>query len=190
MTAKLIKFPGRKKDLESDPDLAAKAALGDRKAFGELVRRHQATVRGMMRRLTKGHQADADDLGQAAFLRAWTQIGTYAGGTFRSWLCTIAYREFLQARRRTAADKRTSDAAAILVAAESAPAPNGMKQDLDQALATLPDPQRVAIVLCVGAGLSHAEASMVTGWPLGTVKSHVTRGKQALRVCLTDYGVA
>ncbi|MEO9968819.1 MAG: sigma factor [Hyphomonadaceae bacterium] len=80
MTAKLISFPKGNPEQVPDPDLASKAASGDRAAFTQLMQRHQATVRGMMRRLTKGNQADADDLAQATFLRAWRQIGTYSGG--------------------------------------------------------------------------------------------------------------
>lgn len=190
MTAKLISFPKGKPEQVPDPDLANKAVAGDRAAFSELVRRHQVTVRGMMRRLTKGNQADADDLAQATFLRAWRQIGTYSGGTFRSWLCAIAYREFLQVRRKTVARTRLNDAVTVLADHAAAPVASGVKRDLDQALATLPDEQRIAVVLCVGAGLSHSEASKVTGWPLGTVKSNITRGKQALRARLADYGVA
>ena len=190
MTAKLIEFPTGRQNVDSDPDLAAKAADGDRRAFGELVRRHQVTVRGMMRRLTKGHQADADDLAQATFLRAWTQIGGYAGGTFRGWICAIAYREFLQRRRKQVAEQKTSDAVHVLADGQFQPANHGAKQDLNAALARLPEAQRVAIILCVGAGLSHSEISLATGWPLGTVKSHIVRGKQALRELLSDYGVA
>ncbi|MEL7130273.1 MAG: sigma factor-like helix-turn-helix DNA-binding protein, partial [Pseudomonadota bacterium] len=50
--------------------------------------------------------------------------------------------------------------------------------------------QRVAVTLCLGAGLSHAEAALATGWPLGTVKSHVTRGRAELRKLLSSYGAA
>jgi len=190
MTATLIDFPSGKPSVDSDPDLAVKAADGDRHAFGELVRRHQSTVRGMMRRLTQGHGPNADDLAQAAFLRAWTQIGTYSGGTFRGWICAIAYREFLQKRRKMAAEQRTVDAAQVLAEGQFQPEDHGMTRDLNGALKRLPEAQRIAIVMCVGAGLSHLEISMVTGWPLGTVKSHVLRGKQALRLLLSDYGVA
>lgn len=190
MTAKLIKLPRARTRSESDPDLAEKAAGGDRAAYSELVRRHQGTVRGLMRRLTGGHQADADDLSQAAFLRAWTQIGTYSGGQFRSWLCTIAYREFLQAKRKVKAQMRISDAVNALGVDISYTDTKAASVDMDNALRSLSDEQRIAIVLCVSAGMSHSEASIATGWPLGTVKSHVLRGKAALQASLVDYGVA
>lgn len=173
----------------SDPDLAAQAARGNREAFAELVRRHQATVRGMLRRLS-GNASNGDDLSQATFIRAWTQIKTYRGGVFRSWLCAIAYREFLQYNRRRAAQERgralLEDATVITITRDH----SGLSHDIDRALSKLPDAQRIAVTLCVAAGLSHNEAAIATGWPLGTVKSHVTRGKAALRRILEGYGAA
>ncbi|MFN4225372.1 MAG: RNA polymerase sigma factor, partial [Hyphomonas sp.] len=50
--------------------------------------------------------------------------------------------------------------------------------------------QRVCVVLCVATGLSHTEAAEVTGWPLGTVKSHVQRGVALLRARLDTASVA
>ena len=176
--------------METDLDLAARASKGDRKAFSELVRRHQPTVRGMTRRLSGGHQADADDLSQAAFLKAWSQIGSFAGGTFRSWVCTIAYREFLQASRKGKANDRIIDAAKVLSLERYQSEKKGAEYDLSTALADLPDEQRIAIVLNISAGLSHAEVAAATGWPLGTVKTHISRGKKVLQERLRDYDVA
>lgn len=176
--------------VETDLDLAARASKGDRNAFSELVRRHQPTVRGMTRRLSGGHQADADDLSQAAFLKAWSQIGSFAGGTFRSWVCTIAYREFLQVRRKGRAQSRIVDATKVLSFGRYQAELSGVGQDLDKALSELPNEQRIALVLSISAGLSHGEVAVATGWPIGTVKSHIARGKSALQKRLKDYDVA
>jgi RNA polymerase sigma factor (sigma-70 family) len=62
--------------------------------------------------------------------------------------------------------------------------------DLQRALAQLSDAERQAIVLCHGAELSHAEAAQVLGWPLGTVKTHVLRGKEKLRASLAAWAPA
>ena len=62
--------------------------------------------------------------------------------------------------------------------------------DLDRALKTLPENQRICVVLCVATGMSHSEASAATGFPLGTVKSHVNRGVAALRKQLATESVA
>ncbi|MEO0981679.1 MAG: RNA polymerase sigma factor [Pseudomonadota bacterium] len=173
-------------DRPTDPDLAAAAAEGDRAAFEELVKRHQGVVRSMMRKLTRGAM-DADDLAQAAFLSAWRGIRSYSGGAFRSWLCAIAYRELLQARRKRPVGREVDLEAAPDAAYET---PLGARLDLDRALAALPEEQRVAIVLCVAAGMSHSEVSVATGWPLGTVKSHVARGKDKLKAALGAYAAA
>ncbi|MEO0882720.1 MAG: RNA polymerase sigma factor [Pseudomonadota bacterium] len=191
MAENLIDFPVAKREAPrvADPDLAARAAQGDTSAFNELVKRYQATVRGMLLRLT-GDKADADDLAQSTFLKAWSKISTYGGGQFRSWICTVAYREFLQdvRQRRSRRDflQRLENEGQLAVM----PAATGIARDLDRAFAQLPEKQRVAVVLCLGAGLSHGEVALATGWPLGTVKSHVNRGKAALKDLLVDYGVA
>lgn len=168
----------------SDEELALLAAAGDRAAFGVLVRRHQGLVRGMLARLARD-RAEADDLAQEAFMKAWRKIGDLeAAAGFKAWLCSIAYREFLMQRRRRAASERTTEA----LSAEAAAAPGadpparlGDLLDLDRALTTLSESERACVVLCYAGGLSHAEAAAATGLPLGTVKSHVARGREKLR---------
>ncbi|MEM7661974.1 MAG: sigma-70 family RNA polymerase sigma factor [Pseudomonadota bacterium] len=191
MAADLISFPVTAPTAQraADPDLAASAADGDTAAFEELVRRYQAVVRGMLTRLT-GNMADADDVAQATFLKAWSKISTYGGGQFRSWICMIAYREFLQdvrqkKSRRDLIEKLTQEGQVTAI-----PGATGLPHDLDRALARLPDSQRIAVILCAGAGLSHSEVATATGWPLGTVKSNVLRGRSMLRELLEDYGAA
>jgi len=174
--------------MRTDPDLAADAARGSESAFAELVRRHQARVRGMARRLT-GTASDGDDIAQATFLTAWQKIGTYAGGTFAAWICTICYREFLQVRRRQK-QEIVFDETAEIIPFDRSMADTGDKMDLSRALARLPEAQRICVTLCVAASLSHREASEATGWPLGTIKSHVTRGVAALRKDLAATQVA
>jgi len=60
--------------------------------------------------------------------------------------------------------------------------------DLDGALATLPPDARLCVVLAYSEGMSHAEISDSTAIPLGTVKSHITRGAARLRETLQGYG--
>ena len=79
--------------------LVLQARLGDRDAYGELVARHQGRVRGWLRHLCGDH-AEADDLAQEAFVRAWTRLGDLKDAArFPAWLMKIAYNEFLQSRR-------------------------------------------------------------------------------------------
>lgn len=172
----------------TDLDLARDAASGQEAAFEVLVRRYQGTVRGIARRLAP-RPVEADDIAQAAFLTAWRKIGTYRGGSFKAWLCTIAYREFLQTRRKQKPEVEFDEGAHVIAFDVSA-ARMADHMDLDRALRTLPENQRICVVLCVAAGLSHAEAAGTTGFPLGTVKSHVNRGVAALRKQLAPGNVA
>lgn len=164
-----------------DVELAARAARGERVAFGELVRRHSSAVRGLLRRLG-ADPALADDLAQDAFLAAFEQISEFRGeGTFQAWVKRIAARLYVRRWRR---DKRTD-----LMAETPEPDPTpGAEQgeavnriDLDTALGALSAPERLCVSLCYGGGLSHAEAADALNTPLGTVKSHVKRGLDKLR---------
>ncbi|MEO1039452.1 MAG: RNA polymerase sigma factor [Pseudomonadota bacterium] len=167
----------------SDDELVALVMAGrDKRAFGVLVRRHEVVVRGLLMRLCRNH-ALAEDLAQDAFVRAYTRIDSYrATGSFKSWLCRIAYTEFLKsARKRKSADRALDRLQNDAVEDSAPPADGGARVDLDRALATLKPDERVCVVLCYAGGLSHSEAAGVTGFALGTVKSHVKRGRDKLK---------
>jgi RNA polymerase sigma factor (sigma-70 family) len=162
----------------SDPELIARVvADDDRHAFAELVRRHQSAVRSLLRRLTCGDLARADDLAQDAFLRAYRGLGGFRGGAqFSSWLYRIAYNVFLSDSGRGTA-RALTDAPADAAPAAAA----GLRHDLNQGLKTLSEPERLAVVLSYKEGATHEEIASVLGCPLGTAKSHVLRGRQRLR---------
>lgn len=168
-----------------DAALVAAALAGSSDAFSRLVAAHQQAVRGFLRRAC-GNWADAEDLAQETFLTAWENLSRYSGqSTLRSWLCGIAYNKCL-----TAARSRSRSAArdlAYIETSETAPGPSGDdRMDLQAAMARLPMEQRAAVSLCLGAGFSHSEAADALGLPLGTVKSHVLRGKMKLLEALGD----
>lgn len=172
-------------DKRPDKTLAYCAADGDKTAFTELVNRHHPVVRGLARRLS-GSAADGDDIAQITFLIAWRRIDTYAAGNFRAWLCKIAYREFLRFNKKSSRYGNIQEL--------SVPEPNedtrtsqNQRLDLDRSIQKLSEVQRICILLCHGTGLSHAEISTVTQWPLGTVKSHIARGLATLRTELEGY---
>jgi RNA polymerase sigma-70 factor (ECF subfamily) len=58
--------------------------------------------------------------------------------------------------------------------------------DLERALQTLPAERRAAVVLCLANGFSHEDAALTLGMPLGTLKSHVLRGRQQLQSLLEE----
>src|SRR5581483_8188913 len=99
-----------------DVELCGLAAQGERRAFGELVRRHGSAVRGVLRRM--GAQgAEADDVAQDAFLTAFERIAEFRGeGTFAAWVKKIAARLYL---RRLQKDRRLAALAEETVDEES-----------------------------------------------------------------------
>lgn len=169
----------------SESAVAALAVSGDADAFEELVRRRQGMIRRLMHQLC-GDGAMADDFAQEAFLKAWQKLSSLnSPGAFGGWLRRIAVNIFLQHARRKSLMKEDSDEAASNnpVAAEDSTA----KLDLDDALGKLKPAERLCIVLSYSERMSHGEICLSTGLPLGTVKSHISRGSARLRRYLKDY---
>ncbi|MFN4040457.1 MAG: RNA polymerase sigma factor [Brevundimonas sp.] len=162
-----------------DVELAAQAAAGGRREFGELARRHGSAVRGLLRRMG-AEPSLADDVAQDAFIVAFQRCAEYRGeGTFAGWVKRIAARLYLKRRAKDAryVEENTSEDAAPLV-----DTPGLM--DLDEAMKSLSEAERLCVSLCHGAGLSHPEIAAAMNLPLGTVKSHVKRGLDKLRARL------
>lgn len=155
---------------------------GDQKAFGQLVARHQASVRALARRLSRS-VSDGDDIAQAAFLTAWRRRTTWRGGSFRGWVCAIAYREFLGVRKGAKVEVELDDEPGMSTE-------TGERMDLTRAMEALDESERAAVALCIGAGLSHTEAALAMQAPLGSVKSWVLRGRAKLQKALAAYQVA
>ena len=185
----------------SDAQLIARCLVGDdRHAFAELVKRHQSSVRACLRKLTAGNHALADDLAQETFVLAWRNLKSFRQeARFSTWLYRIAPNCWLaQARKRheELLGDRDDDVADTDSDAPDAPsaweadhaAATTMRVDLDRAMATLTDAERAAIVQCYHNDLSHEEAAYVLGCPVGTVKTHVLRGKAKLKRALAAWG--
>jgi RNA polymerase sigma factor (sigma-70 family) len=162
-----------------DESLVAAAQGGSAEAFSRLVERHQQAVRAFLRRAC-GNWAHADDLAQETFLAAWTRIDRLkAGASVRAWLCGIGYNKHLSAVRSAGRD-RAREASYESDRDEVCDASTEDKLALEAAMADLPAEQRACVALCLAADFSHAEASEALGLPLGTVKSHVSRGRSRL----------
>ncbi len=174
--------------MTSEEDVALLEAVrgGSERAFNLLIDRHQQAVRMFLRGVTG--PVDAQDAAQETFLAAWIHAASFKGRSdVRSWLLSIAWRKakgmqrsWFRGRRRdtvyhghaTGSSPESSDPADRLA--------------LEQAMALLSHDQRAAVMLCLGCGLSHAEAAEVLDMPLGTVKSHVLRGRARLRESLGE----
>jgi RNA polymerase sigma factor (sigma-70 family) len=170
----------------SDTDLIARVlAHEDHPAFGELVRRHQSFVRAFLARLVRGDAHLADDLAQETFLQAWQKLGRFRGeAKFSTWLLGIAYNQFRNAARRRK-DLAWEDLSANQPEPAAAEVPPGLRLDLANALERLHPMEQTAILLCCQNGLSHEEAAQVLEIPIGTVKTHVLRGREKLKRLLS-----
>ncbi len=164
----------------SDAELITRVlAHDDRHAFSTLVRRHQSAVRGLLRRLTCGNESQADDLAQETFWRAYRGLRGYrSGARLSTWLHRIAYNVFLSSLRRRGPEPTELD--------EAAAAPSGsnhamLRHDLAHALVDLAPAERAAISLAFGRDHTHHEVAAILDCPLGTVKTHIARGKEKLR---------
>jgi len=165
---------------DEDARLIVAARNGDSRAFTKLVDAHQQKIRGFMRRFA-GHWADADDLAQEAFVTAWRKLDRFEGrSSFASWVCGIGYRIARDARRgHDRATERDYEWISEQDEIEDG-APLEGRIAVARAMAELPDDQRAAVALCLCEGFSHSEAAAILNQPLGTVKSHVTRGRERL----------
>jgi len=156
----------------SDSELVVRVTgSNDQVAFQQLVERHQAAIRGFLRRLAAGDTGTADDTFKSS-------------GSLLSWLHTIAYRQFLQHIRKHARQQ---------VMAEPPEQSHDPRQSMDSEILAerlmgfVSTEERACLTLAYSAGMSHPEIGQVTGFPLGTVKSHIQRGKQKLQRWLKDH---
>lgn len=180
-----------------DQALVLRAHLNnDHRAFEQLVRRHQAMVRALLRRLTKGDHAAADDLAQETFLIAWRKLDQFRGDArFATWLYRIAYTHFLKFSEKyqsvhveTDASSETLDnwqnqCAALLHNSHQM----DLRIDFERAMQRLNPNEQMVLLHCVQLDLSHEEVAQILDMPLGTVKTNATRGKAKLQTWLDAW---
>lgn len=176
---------------------AAFDATGDRTVmptWDELVREHADRVYRLAYRLS-GDAQDAEDLTQETFIRVFRSLSSYQPGTFEGWLHRITTNLFLDmVRRRSRIRMEALPEDYDRVPAEG-PGPEQvfhdarLDPDLQSALDSLAPEFRAAVVLCDIEGLSYEEIGATLGVKLGTVRSRIHRGRQALREYLAHNGV-
>jgi RNA polymerase sigma factor (sigma-70 family) len=172
----------------TDADLIlAVQSRDDRHAFAELVTRHQSQVRAVLRRLTRGDTMLADDLAQETFVLAWRNISKFRfEARFSTWLYRIAFNAWQsEARKKREVAMEIDDESPPPGSDAFAEMPDVVSRvDLERAMAVLSDGERAAIAACYYADLSHEEAAAALGMPVGTVKTHILRGKAKLKARL------
>ncbi|MCT2587439.1 RNA polymerase sigma factor SigE [Actinophytocola gossypii] len=158
-------------------------------SWDEVVREHADRVYRLAYRLT-GNAHDAEDLTQETFIRVFRSLSNYKPGTFEGWLHRITTNLFLDmARRRSrlrmeGLPEDTDRLAGDDPSPEQVYVDTHLDPDLQAALDELPPEFRAAVVLCDVEGLSYEEIGATLGVKLGTVRSRIHRGRQALRASL------
>ena len=167
-----------------DAPLVRAARAGSQAAFGRLVERHQQGLRAFLRRAAG---ADADDVAQEAFVTAWSSLSRLRDDEgFRPWVYGIAWRKALSLHRSNSRAARRDHAWVEEQDSEAGGLDPADRMALQAAMDQLPADQRAAVALCMAQGWSHGEAADALGLPLGTIKSHVARGRDKLLSVLGD----
>lgn len=155
----------------------ARAKRGDVGAFEQLYREHVDHIYAVCLRMT-GEANAAEDMTQAAFIKAWERIGQFRGrSAFGTWLHRIAVNVVLDARRRTLREDELDE---TLPDARSGGGP-GTLVDLERAVRELPERTRIVFVLHDVEGYTHREIAEALGVTDGTTKTLLHRARKALR---------
>jgi RNA polymerase sigma-70 factor (ECF subfamily) len=180
---------------------ASAAQREDRRAFDELVERYHKQAYNIAYRMT-GNHADAEDLTQEAFIRAFRFFAQYKRELpFDSWLYKIMSNVFVDTlRRRPKAQIRsldqpiaTEDGEALLEIPDTSDGPEGqlMSREMDSriqtALNSIPEDFRLAVIYADIEGLSYEEIADAMSCSIGTVRSRLHRGRKLLRDRLKTY---
>jgi RNA polymerase sigma factor (sigma-70 family) len=164
----------------------------DEQAFAALMQRHAALVLGVCRRVLH-HEHDAEDAFQATFLALARQAASIRkGDSLSSWLHSVAFRVALRIRRDTGRhgtlEQETADRPGRDVLADVSG--RELLAALDEEMQRLPETWRAAVVLCLLQGRTQDEAARQLGWPRGTLKGRLERGRALLHRRLARRGLA
>lgn len=160
-----------------------RARGGDVEAFRLLVERHAGRVQALALRIVRS-AADAEEVAQDAFVRAWLALPRFRGeSSFATWLHRITVRRALD-RVETLKLRHTREQgleAADTLAAATGKAPDPRRRRLERLIASLPPWQRAAVTLYHLEDRAVEQVAMILGVPEGTVKTHLSRARAALR---------
>lgn len=185
----------------SDIELVQQALEGSDTAFADLLGRFQRPVFSLVRRMVID-PALAEDLAQEAFLKAFRALDSFdQSRKFSSWLFKIAHNttiDYLRKKQLATVTLETADSEApdlvAVIPDSKAESPEAsahrrdMAQALEQALISLRPAYREVIVLRFQEGLAYEEIAEITGLPLGTVKTHLYRARNAMARHLSNHG--
>jgi RNA polymerase sigma-70 factor, ECF subfamily len=171
----------------AETDTVAMAKAGDTEAFGRLVENYQRMVHSLAYRMT-GSGAEAADIAQEVFVRAWRELPRFRGeSSFSTWIHRIAVNLCLNwnesgARRLRLREQWANDS----IESGATPTEQERIDRVNEALKRLSPDYRAAIALTVYEGLTHREAASVLGCAETTVSWKVWRAKSQLKGWLAD----
>ncbi len=176
--------------MESDADLVERTlVLRDEQAFASLVMRHQLLVRNLLTRCCRRDAHGIDDLVQETFLRAYLSLASFRReAKFSTWLYRIAFNLVADKYRRKTVDYCDFESFQELAAHCAKLHQSDLRSDLAKAMHGISEAQKIAVRLCLEEGYTHADAAIAMNIPLGTVKSHVARGRANLQQLLAHWG--
>jgi RNA polymerase sigma-70 factor (ECF subfamily) len=165
-------------------DSIRRAQAGDVDAFELLYREHAGRIFALCLRLEAGNSADATELMQDVFIKAWRRISTFRGDcAFSSWLHRMTVNTMLENarsdRRRIARVLPMDDTSLLPGAARSSGVE--LKMDMENAIASLPRGARLAFVLHDVEGYQHQEIAEQLSVSVGTIKAQLHRARRLLR---------
>jgi RNA polymerase sigma-70 factor (ECF subfamily) len=164
-------------------DVIRRAQAGDSAAFEVIYREHSPRIYALCLRLSGGDQAEATELMQDVFIRAWRGLRGFRGeSAFSSWLHRLAVNAMLESAR---SDKRRTARVFVMedldeVGAAAATHSPELQMDLERAIAALPEGARMAFVLHEIEGYQHGEIAAQLGIAEGTVKAQLHRARKLL----------
>ena len=173
-----------------DSQLVARSQGGDLAAFNAIVERYQSQVLNVAWRVV-GSRASAEDITQETFISAYRAMGKFRGGSLRAWLFRIASNlgvDLLRSSKRRPEDSLdlSLESPSFQVASrdespEQAAIRGELGGEIQRAILSLPDDQKLALLLIDVQGLSYDEAAEATGASIGTVKSRLSRARGKVR---------
>jgi len=153
-----------------------------REQFVEQVGREQAHLRLFLTALCCGNSAEADDIAQEALIKAYLRSSQYdERGQFSAWLMKIAYRVFIDSRRKQKRQQELPLEKAITLQGNSKSDEAFRYQELHTALATLSETMRTSILLHYMQGYQIKEIAEITENSEDAIKKQLSRGRQELK---------
>ncbi len=181
--------------------------MADQEQFSDLAMEYMSALYTAALRMTR-NPADAEDLVQETYLKAYRAFGSFESGTnLKAWLYRILTNTYINTyrakkRRPEIADVEDvedlylyhrlsgNSSASLGRSAEDEALDRFTDTDVKAAIESLPDSFRIAVLLADVEGFSYKEIAEITEVPIGTVMSRIHRGRKALQKALMDLGIA